>query len=222
VQYIKVRNWDKFQHYNKRNPPWIKLHSELLASYDFNCLQDASKAHLVLIWLLASQTENKIPNDPTWIQKKIGSEKKPDTKLLIDEGFLEVITTCLQDASTMLSSCYAQAAAEAEAEERQKASRQKQNVPFVKIIAMYHEILPELPECKKITEKRRGYIRARWNNGLPDIDHWKRFFKAIRSSDFLMGKLPAGKDRSKPFIADLEWITNQTNYVKILEKKYHG
>ncbi len=44
----------------------------------------------MLIWLLASQMENRIPNDPSWIQKKICSTSEPDIKTLINYGFLEV------------------------------------------------------------------------------------------------------------------------------------
>lgn len=29
--HFKVRNWEQFQHYKDRNPPWIKLHFALLA-----------------------------------------------------------------------------------------------------------------------------------------------------------------------------------------------
>ena len=103
-----------------------------------------------------------------------------------------------------------------------KPLRNRSTCPAQKIVDLYHKILPELPQCKKLTEKRRSYMRARWNNGLPDLDHWEKFFVAIRTSPFLMGNTTAARDRTKPFIADLEWIINSTNYVKILEGKYHG
>ena len=57
MNYLRVNNWKKFQHYKDRNPPWIKLHRDLLRDYDFICLQDASKMQLILIWLLASQMD---------------------------------------------------------------------------------------------------------------------------------------------------------------------
>ena len=53
MNYLRVKNWEKFQHYKDRTPPWIKLYRDLLNDYEFSCLQDASKAHLMLIWLLA-------------------------------------------------------------------------------------------------------------------------------------------------------------------------
>jgi len=98
MEYFKVKNWDEFQHYKDRNPPWIKLHSCLLTDYDFSCLQDASKLQLMLIWLLASQTENKIPADPEYLKKILCLNKPPDLKVLIDKGFLEYDSGTLADS----------------------------------------------------------------------------------------------------------------------------
>ena len=52
------RNWDRFQHYKNRNPPWIKLHRELLNDRQFMRLPVASKALAPLLWLLASESED--------------------------------------------------------------------------------------------------------------------------------------------------------------------
>jgi len=96
--YFKVKNWDDFQHYKDRNPPWIKLHNHLLDDYDFECLGDAAKGHLLCIWMLASRTKNLMPFDPSWISKKIGSSSKVNLQALIESGFLVME----HDASTML------------------------------------------------------------------------------------------------------------------------
>jgi len=88
LNYLRVKNWAEFQHYKDRNPPWIKLHRTLLDDYEFACLQDASKLHLMLLWLLASQSEGRIPNDPKFLQGKLGLKSAPDLKPLIDHGFL--------------------------------------------------------------------------------------------------------------------------------------
>ena len=49
--YLRVKNWGEFQHYTKRNPPWIKLYTSLLEDYDFNRLKDQDRLHLMLLWL---------------------------------------------------------------------------------------------------------------------------------------------------------------------------
>ena len=68
---FSVKGWDEFQHYKDRNPPWIKLHNHLLDDYEFECLGDAAKGHLLCIWMLASRTKNEMPFDEKWITKKI-------------------------------------------------------------------------------------------------------------------------------------------------------
>jgi hypothetical protein len=87
--YIEVKNFEQFQHYKKRSPPWIKLHAALLDDYEFARLPDASKMHLMGIWILASKTGNRIPADSEWIARKIGATSAVDLQLLIGTGFLK-------------------------------------------------------------------------------------------------------------------------------------
>ncbi len=88
MQFVAVKNFERFQHYKDRNPPWIKLHSSVLDDYEFGRLQDASKMHLMGIWVLASKCDNKIPADPLWIAKRIGANSPVDLEVLIAAGFL--------------------------------------------------------------------------------------------------------------------------------------
>jgi hypothetical protein len=85
---FSVKNYEKFQHYKDRSPPWIKLYNELLDDYEFGLLPDASKMHLVAIWLLASRSENKIPFDPAWVAKRINATEAVDLQLLADRKFI--------------------------------------------------------------------------------------------------------------------------------------
>lgn len=99
MQYLTVKNWNEFQHYKDRHPPWIKLHRALLDDYEFSRLRDASKAHLMLIWLFASQNDGRVPADSTFLQTKLGLDKQPDLEMFVDQGFL----IPEQDASVMLA-----------------------------------------------------------------------------------------------------------------------
>lgn len=85
---FKVKNFEKFQHYKDRSPPWIKLHGALLEDYDFGVLPDAAKGHLLMIWILASRMENKLPYDPTWIGNRIGANGPVDLDGLRAAGFI--------------------------------------------------------------------------------------------------------------------------------------
>lgn len=99
MEYLRVKNWAEFQHYKDRNPPWIKLHRALLDDYEFSCLQDASKAHLILIWLFASQKDGLVPNNPKFLKMKLGLTQEPNLKWFMDHGLL----IQEQDASNVLA-----------------------------------------------------------------------------------------------------------------------
>ncbi len=110
--YLRVKNWERFQHYKRRNPPWIRLYNELLDDYAFSRLQDASKWHAVGIWLLASRFDNRIPDDPHWIAQRINARSALNMPELLSAGFIERY----QDASVMLASCEQNSIPEAETE----------------------------------------------------------------------------------------------------------
>jgi hypothetical protein len=119
MRYLSIKNLKKYQHYKDRRPPWIKLHAEVLDDYAFTCLQDASKAHLMLLWVLASRMDNRIPYDLAWITQKLGANAPIDLEELILQGFIEVS----QDDSTALAPRKQSAMPETETEtETEKAS----------------------------------------------------------------------------------------------------
>jgi hypothetical protein len=108
MRYFSVKNFEKFQHYKDRAPPWIKLYNELLDDYDFSCLQDASKLHLILIWLLASRSENKLPYDSEWVSRRISANSPVDLAALHQAGFIVVdqpLQSAEQVASATLAEC---------------------------------------------------------------------------------------------------------------------
>ncbi len=93
--------------------------------------------------------------------------------------------------------------------------------PHEAIKDLYHEILPELPMCRMLTEPRKGYINQRWNSKPgPDIGKWRTYFEYVRESDFLMGR-SAGSGGRPPFVATLEWLTRPSNFAKVIEGLYH-
>ena len=110
----RVKNWSKFQHYKNRNPPWIRLHVEILDDYkadgtenDFHALPDKDKLTLLLIWALASRYNGVIPSiDPAWLAVKLGIDN-PSTDAIIKAGFLVPVSHASTDASTDASNALA-------------------------------------------------------------------------------------------------------------------
>lgn len=90
VKTFSVKNFSRFQHYKDRSPLWIKLYNSTLDDYAYASLPDASKAHLIAIWLIASRTGNKIPYDPTWLSGRIGATETVDLVELERAGFIVV------------------------------------------------------------------------------------------------------------------------------------
>ena len=103
MNYYSIHNWEQFQHYKNRNPPWIKLHRSILTDYNFACLQDASKLHLMLLWLYASQHDNKIPADTLFLRRILQIEGEPDLEELERNGFIQLIKE--NAASKLLAEC---------------------------------------------------------------------------------------------------------------------
>jgi len=98
MDYLKIKNWKKFQHYNDRNPPWIKLHFEILSSRDWVMLDDASRVLAVASMLIASKNDGQVPNDPHYMQRVAYLNAPANFKPLIKCGFFE---NMLADASTL-------------------------------------------------------------------------------------------------------------------------
>lgn len=88
--YLRIRNHDRYQHYKDRRPVWVKLYQDLLEDVAFTCLPDASKAHAVLLTLIASRYDNRIPNDAQWIARAIHASDPVDLDALVSAGWLEV------------------------------------------------------------------------------------------------------------------------------------
>lgn len=119
TEYYTVKNWERFQHYKDRSPPWIKLHFELLASQDWVMLADASKLLMIVCMMIASRNNGKIPADPNYLKRVAYLDKLPNLTPLLNCGFL---LNTLADASR---SKHAQADARPEEEVQEEDKKEK-------------------------------------------------------------------------------------------------
>ena len=101
MEYLSIRNFEKYQHYKDRKPPWIKLYWSLISDPNFYELSDASKWVLIASMLLASQHDNKIPFKKNWIIHETRCKSKVNWQEVLDSGFI----ICYQDDSNMLADC---------------------------------------------------------------------------------------------------------------------
>lgn len=60
---MKIKGWDKFQHFKDRAPIWVKLYRRLLDDHEWHRLEGDSAKLLVMLWLLASENSGEVTND---------------------------------------------------------------------------------------------------------------------------------------------------------------
>jgi len=102
-----------------------------------------------------------------------------------------------------------------------KPSPSANGVPYQKIVDLYHQELPTLPKVEKLTATRKSYIRQRWLQDLKSLDNWENYFHYVGQSKFLTG-MSGGNNGKKSFMANLEWLVKESNFVKVKEENYHG
>lgn len=104
---MRIKNWDKYQHYKNRNPSWIKLHYEIMTSEDWSLLPDDGKLLSIVCMLLASRRDGEVPDNPAYVKRVAYLDKLPDFGPLLACGFLEITETPAKSkigASKMLAS----------------------------------------------------------------------------------------------------------------------
>jgi hypothetical protein len=105
--------------------------------------------------------------------------------------------------------------------------------PVDEIVQAYHELMPENPRVKVLSDARRRTIAARWKDassltckpfGYADVPTgvaaWRRFFEICATSRFLTGQTAPTPGRPR-FIADIDFLVSQSGFTKCLENKYH-
>lgn len=107
-----------------------------------------------------------------------------------------------------------------------KPVRQKSSMPACPhqaIVDLYHEILPELPAVAILNDTRKRNLQGRWRENAVhrDLGFWRDYFASVKSSPFLMGRVP-GRMGGKPFRASFDWLIAPFNFVKIVEGNYHA
>jgi hypothetical protein len=165
---LKPKNWDKFQHYRDRCPPWIKLHRDILNDRIFASLPIASKALAPLLWLLASESKDgefdAASNELAFRLHIAIKDIEVGLKPLIDNGFFI-------DASTMLAPCYQPAIPEREGERETETEKKS--------------VAVEIPDWLDVNDWK-DFIAMRKKIGKPMTD---------RAMKIIISKLEKMKDK---------------------------
>jgi len=155
-EFVKIKNWEQFQHYKQRNPPWIKLHRQILNDPDWWELDDLSARILMCLWLLASEGENNgrvnVESDVlAWRLRLDSTMLAKPLQVLTEKGFI-------QHASKTLASCKQSA--------RQRRE-EKRREDIDNVLSHYHQSHP----LRKIgDEKQRRLISKALELGFSVVD----------------------------------------------------
>lgn len=105
--------------------------------------------------------------------------------------------------------------------------------PHTEILQLWAEVMPDLPQHDPTlwpNSSRSANLRSRWRTTAAakgwktkdeGMEYLRKLFLWCRNSPFLMGKVPAQKDR-RTFELELSWLVNATNWTKVHEGKFHG
>ena len=134
---LRIRNWDKYQHYKNRSPSWIKLYNTLLDDLDFSRLDEANQRHCIFLMLLVSRlAENKLPisvnsthklriGTAEWLSRRIDARSEINLEALLKAGFLEGYSN---SDRKLLAVCLNGSKHNAKTEERRDRDREDKNI----------------------------------------------------------------------------------------------
>lgn len=177
---MKVKNWDKFQHFKDRKPPWIKLHREIMEQRDINMISDCSFRVLIGLWLLASEDPKKAGNLPEIddIEFRLRIDKKKIINSLKELGnFIEI------DDINMISRRYQSDSPETETETEKELEKD---------IDRFDDFWSEYPkktgkkDCLKIWKSRKLNLLA--EKIILDVKN-----RQIRDTGWIDGFIPNPK-----------------------------
>lgn len=57
----RIKDWNNYQHFKDRRPPWIKLYRTLLDDPEWFEMTGDDARCLVMLWLIASENDGALP-----------------------------------------------------------------------------------------------------------------------------------------------------------------
>lgn len=219
MQTLKIHGWERWQSYraDRGQPPWIKLHREVMRHIEWVTLTDAQRGQLVAIWLLAADRNGVVPASPDVIKKLCHMDTVPDLNLFIKHGFIDgdaiVTPECRQHDQPEKSREETETETETDIPVANKVGRH--TCPDKEILALYHKILPELPSVKFWTQDRIKALRIRWDEDASrqSLEFWEQYFGWVRNFPFYMGE---NKDSWR---ADIDFLLRKKPLEKMLERE---
>jgi hypothetical protein len=116
---MRIKNWTKFQHFKDRRPPWVKLYRDILDDLEWHELDPLAAKVLVMLWLIASEDDGRIPDTKTLAFRLRLTEIKTKEIVIKLSHWLE------QDDINVISSGYQLDLPERETETEKETEKEK-------------------------------------------------------------------------------------------------
>jgi hypothetical protein len=163
-----IKEWERFQHYKQRNPPWIKLYRSLLDDLDYLDMPPEARLLLIDLWLLASESDGCVKYDSVWLARRLRLASITDVhetlQTLALHGF--IITEGDDDAVASGSLAERERQKRREEERRVETEERREDTSLV--------VLEPQPEV--------GRLPARQGRALTDVQsHVEQALAAVRA-----------------------------------------
>jgi hypothetical protein len=180
---MKIKNWEKFQHYKDRNPPWIKLHNELQNDPDWHELSGDAAKLLINLWMIASDysTDGSLPDS-----RKLAFRLRTDVKTL--EKLIRQLSHWLEhDASEALAECLQDACPETETETetegKAEAKREAERETNALRAEFAEQFWPLYPHKVGKPDALKAFFSIRKHSSLSEILHGLTAYIAAKPPD---------------------------------------
>jgi hypothetical protein len=161
---IVVKNWERFQHYKDRDPPWVKLYRDILSAESWVLGTDTSRLLQLAIIMLAARYGNRIPLQWNLIRKVASFDFDAvafETALshLVAQNFVEIQSVTetgeavVQSASNVLALTRSREAEESRGREEAEESRETMSAARTRGSPADD---PDLDRVKAVYPKRNG------------------------------------------------------------------
>lgn len=165
---LRPKNWDRFQHYKDRSPPWIKLHRDVLNDRAFMLLAPATRGVVVLLWLLASESDDgAFDGDPDEIAFRLRITPK-EAKSAIDQALqIGFLSRCEHDASNVPATCSSETEGETEREVQSAAPAAAPRPPKAALLQRPDDVTEQVwPDWLAHRKAKRAPVTATALDGI--------------------------------------------------------
>lgn len=222
MEYIHIRNLEKFHPgYKDRKLLWGKIFINMAdGDPDTEMIEDEIDwCRYVKMILLELRAQKPLPNTPTYWTRKGFNLKKRSMSLTIQmlQEFIEIVTDMEKNGTEVLRR---EDKIREEKIREEKSNTTMGNSPKAEeVFEEWNKTVTTLP-TKILNKTRRDKINLRLKEQA-FLEGYPKIFQMVEQSDFLTGRAPSKEHPN--FKGGLDWIiTNDHNYIKVLEGKYNN